>query len=86
MKKLATSAHKASPQLSTVQSSILRFYSSKTAHPTHYNSINPATGKLTKQYECLTDKQLEEAIQGSWKSFEAWNPQLFGNNGRFISR
>lgn len=45
----------------------------------HYVSINPTTGKESeKKFTSLSNEQLEETIQASWKSFEAWNPQLYG--------
>ncbi|KAF0977625.1 hypothetical protein FDP41_003617 [Naegleria fowleri] len=52
----------------------------------HYVSINPTTGKESeKKFTSLSNEQLEETIQASWKSFEAWNPQLYGVNPKELS-
>ena len=41
-----------------------------------YQSLNPATGKLLKKFEELTDKELETKIAAAAACFETWRHNL----------
>ena len=41
-----------------------------------YQSVNPATGKLLKKFEELTDKQLETKLATAATCFETWRQRL----------
>ncbi|KAL9647333.1 hypothetical protein ABK040_011699 [Willaertia magna] len=46
------------------------------APPAHYVSINPATGELMAQFQCQSDKELNEKINKSVAAFKEWNGEF----------
>ena len=51
-----------------------------------YRSINPATGKLLKTFETLTDKQLETKIAAAEKCFETWRHKTYAERAVVVAK
>src|SRR5665213_3648843 len=51
-----------------------------------YRSINPATGKLLKKFESLTDKELEIKIATAEKCFETWRHKTYAQRAVIIAK
>ena len=51
-----------------------------------YQSLNPATGKLLKKFEDLTDKQLEEKLATAATCFETWRHKTYAERAVIVSK
>jgi len=51
-----------------------------------YQSFNPATGKLLKKFEELTDKQLETKIAAAATCFETWRHKTYAEQRSWLQR
>ena len=51
-----------------------------------YQSINPATGKLVKNFDELTDQQLEAKLATAAKCFENWKQKSFAERAAIITK
>jgi len=51
-----------------------------------YQSFNPATGKLLKKFEELTDKQLETKIAAAATCFETWRHKTYAERAVIVAR
>jgi succinate-semialdehyde dehydrogenase/glutarate-semialdehyde dehydrogenase len=51
-----------------------------------YQSINPATGKLLKKFESLTDKELETKNAAAAKCFETWRHKTYAERAIIMAR
>jgi succinate-semialdehyde dehydrogenase/glutarate-semialdehyde dehydrogenase len=51
-----------------------------------YQSLNPATGKLLKKFDELTDKQLEEKLATAATCFETWKRKSYAERAVIVAR
>ena len=51
-----------------------------------YQSFNPATGKLLKKFEELTDKQLETKIAAAATCFETWRHKTYAERAVIVAK
>jgi succinate-semialdehyde dehydrogenase/glutarate-semialdehyde dehydrogenase len=51
-----------------------------------YQSLNPATGKLLKTFEELTDKQLEAKLIAATSCFETWRHKSYAERAVIVSK
>jgi succinate-semialdehyde dehydrogenase / glutarate-semialdehyde dehydrogenase len=51
-----------------------------------YQSLNPATGKLLKKFEELTDKQLEEKLATAATCFETWKHKTYAERAVIVGK
>jgi succinate-semialdehyde dehydrogenase/glutarate-semialdehyde dehydrogenase len=51
-----------------------------------YQSINPATGKLVKSFDELTDEQLEAKLAAAAKCFQSWKLKSFADRAAVIAK
>ncbi len=51
-----------------------------------YESFNPATGKLLKKFEELTDKQLESKIAAAEACFEIWRHKTYAERAVIVAK
>ena len=51
-----------------------------------YQSLNPATGKLLKKFDELTDKQLEEKLATAAKCFETWKRKSYAERAVIVAK
>jgi len=51
-----------------------------------YQSLNPATGKLIKKFEELTDKQLEEKLATAAKCYETWKRKSYADRAVIVAK
>jgi succinate-semialdehyde dehydrogenase/glutarate-semialdehyde dehydrogenase len=51
-----------------------------------YQSLNPATGKLLKKFEELTDKELETKIAAAAACFETWRHKTYAERGAIVAK
>ena len=51
-----------------------------------YQSINPATGKLVKNFDELTDQQLEAKLATAAKCFQSWKQKSFAERAAIIAK
>jgi succinate-semialdehyde dehydrogenase / glutarate-semialdehyde dehydrogenase len=50
-----------------------------------YQSLNPATGKLLKKFEELTDKELESKIAVATTCFETWRRKTYAERAVIVA-
>jgi succinate-semialdehyde dehydrogenase/glutarate-semialdehyde dehydrogenase len=51
-----------------------------------YQSLNPATGKLLKKFEELTDRQLEEKLAKAATCFETWKHKTYAERAIIVAK
>jgi succinate-semialdehyde dehydrogenase/glutarate-semialdehyde dehydrogenase len=51
-----------------------------------YQSLNPATGKLLKKFEELTDKELDAKIATAEACFETWRHKTYAERAKIVNR
>src|ERR1700678_2525632 len=51
-----------------------------------YQSLNPATGKLLKKFEELTNKQLEEKLATAEKCFKNWKLKTYAERAVIVAK
>jgi len=51
-----------------------------------YQSLNPATGKLLKKFEELTNKQLEEKLATAEKCFKTWKLKTYAERAVIVAK
>ena len=51
-----------------------------------YQSLNPATGKLLKKFEELTDKELEAKITAATTCFETWRHKTYAERAKIVNK
>ncbi len=51
-----------------------------------YQSLNPATGKLLKTFDELTDKQLEEKLATAAACFETWKHTTYAERAVIVAK
>jgi succinate-semialdehyde dehydrogenase/glutarate-semialdehyde dehydrogenase len=51
-----------------------------------YQSLNPATGKLLKKFEELTDKELETRIAAAAACFETWRHKTYAERAVIVAK
>jgi succinate-semialdehyde dehydrogenase/glutarate-semialdehyde dehydrogenase len=51
-----------------------------------YQSLNPATGKLLKKFEELTDKELETKIAAATACFETWRRKTYAERAAIVAK
>src|ERR1700689_3643355 len=51
-----------------------------------YQSLNPATGKLLKKFDELTDKQLEDKLATAATCFETWKRKSYAERAVIVAR
>ena len=51
-----------------------------------YQSLNPATGKLLKTFEELSDKQLEKKLAAAAKCFETWKRKSYAERAVILAK
>jgi len=51
-----------------------------------YQSLNPATGKLLKKFDELTDKQLEDKLAAAEKCFKTWKLKTYAERAVIVAR
>lgn len=51
-----------------------------------YQSTNPATGKVVKKFDTLTDKELETKIAAAAKCFETWRHKTYAERAVIIAK
>ena len=51
-----------------------------------YQSLNPATGKLLKKFDELTDKQLESKLATAAKCFETWQHKTYAERAVIVAK
>ena len=49
-----------------------------------YQSFNPATGKLVKEFDELSDQQLDEKLAAAAKCFESWKKKTYAQRAEVI--
>jgi succinate-semialdehyde dehydrogenase/glutarate-semialdehyde dehydrogenase len=54
--------------------------------PVQYQSVNPATGEVLKQFPTLTDKELEAKIATAQKCFETWRNKTYAQRAVIVAR
>ena len=47
-------------------------------------TTNPATGETVREFDSLTEQQLEEKIQGSWDAFESYRDTTFAQRAQWM--
>ena len=58
----------------------------QTAKSAEYQSTNPATGKVLKKFESLTDKELEAKIATAAKCFETWRHKTYAERAVIVAK
>jgi len=58
----------------------------QTVKKAEYQSTNPATGKVVKKFESLTDKELEAKIAKAAKCFETWRHKTYAERAVVIAK
>ena len=58
----------------------------QTAKSAEYQSTNPATGKVLKKFESLTDKELEAKIATAEKCFETWRHKTYAERAVIVAK
>jgi succinate-semialdehyde dehydrogenase/glutarate-semialdehyde dehydrogenase len=58
----------------------------QTIKKAEYQSTNPATGKVVKKFESLTDKELETKIAAAAKCFETWRHKTYAERTVVIAK
>jgi succinate-semialdehyde dehydrogenase/glutarate-semialdehyde dehydrogenase len=51
-----------------------------------YQSLNPATGKLLKKFDELTDKELETKIAKAEACFETWRHKTYAERAKIVNK
>ena len=51
-----------------------------------YQSLNPATGKLLKKFDELTDKELETKIAAAATCFETWRKKTYAERAVIVAK
>ena len=51
-----------------------------------YQSLNPATGKLLKKFDELTNKQLEEKLATAEKCFKTWKRKTYAERAVIVAK
>src|SRR5450631_224611 len=51
-----------------------------------YQSLNPATGKLLKKFDELTDKQLEDKLAAAEKCFKTWKLKTYAERAVIVAK
>jgi succinate-semialdehyde dehydrogenase/glutarate-semialdehyde dehydrogenase len=51
-----------------------------------YQSFNPATGKLVKEFDDLSDQQLDEKLATAEKCFESWKKKTYAQRAEVIAK
>src|SRR5450631_3153614 len=51
-----------------------------------YQSLNPATGKLLKNFDELTDKQLEDKLAAAEKCFKTWKLKTYAERAVIVAK
>ena len=51
-----------------------------------YQSLNPATGKLLKKFDELTNKELETKIVTAATCFETWRKKTYGERAVIVAK
>jgi succinate-semialdehyde dehydrogenase/glutarate-semialdehyde dehydrogenase len=51
-----------------------------------YQSLNPATGKLLKKFEELTDKELDAKISAAEACFETWRHKTYAERAKIVNK
>jgi succinate-semialdehyde dehydrogenase / glutarate-semialdehyde dehydrogenase len=51
-----------------------------------YQSLNPATGKLLKKFDELTDKELETRIATAATCFETWRHKTYAERAIIVKK
>src|ERR1700678_3267964 len=51
-----------------------------------YQSLNPATGKLLKKFEELSDKQLEDKLATAEKCFKTWKLKTYAERAVIVAK
>src|SRR5450432_4328581 len=51
-----------------------------------YQSLNPATGKLLKKFDELTDKQLEDKLATAEKCFKTWKLKTYAERAVIVAK
>jgi succinate-semialdehyde dehydrogenase / glutarate-semialdehyde dehydrogenase len=59
---------------------------SHTVKPAEYQSTNPATGKVLKKFESLTDRELEAKIATAEKCFETWRHKTYTERAAVVAK
>ncbi len=54
--------------------------------PAAYQSTNPATGKVLKKFESLTDKELETKIAAAAKCYETWRHKSYAERAVIVAK
>ena len=54
--------------------------------PAEYQSTNPATGKVLKKFETLTDKELETKIAPAEKCLETWRHRSYTERAVILAK
>jgi len=54
--------------------------------PVQYQSVNPATGEVLKQFPTLTDRELEAKIATAQKCFETWRNKTYAQRAVIVAR
>src|SRR5476649_773318 len=58
----------------------------QTVKSAEYQSTNPATGKVLKRFESLTDKELETKIAAAAKCFETWRHKTYAERAIIMAK
>jgi succinate-semialdehyde dehydrogenase/glutarate-semialdehyde dehydrogenase len=58
----------------------------RAANSAEYQSTNPATGKILKKFETLTDNELEAKIAAAEKCFETWRHKTYAERAVVIAK
>jgi len=59
---------------------------SQNVRSAEYQSTNPATGKIIKKFESLTDKELEAKIATAEKCFETWRRKTYAERAAIVAK
>src|ERR1700685_978838 len=51
-----------------------------------YQSLNPATGKLLKKFDELTDKELETKIAKAEACFQTWRQKTYAERAKIVNK
>src|SRR5580704_13683176 len=51
-----------------------------------YQSLNPATGKLLKKFDELTDKELETKIAAAAACFQTWRHKTYAERAAIVGK
>lgn len=49
-------------------------------------TVNPASGEVIKQYECMSPKELDQIIEGAHKAYEGWHTLSFAERGKCLKK